>query len=422
MKTTIDRLAHKYALNIKQIRGPGTTKIADFKNLNKNFYDDIENNNITIRENTKLLNKIKNNSLKEFIYTNREIPEFWKNKVNYQDEILNVISKDKNLLSYIGSNTIKTKKYSLEKFPKINSRYDISKSLKNITNENNESKRERNSAKENYEINNVNNRILSSSLKNKYNLKKNDKLTEKEINTLMDDYKAAYPIKDRLNELYITSNYYNFNNNKNETIYNDLNDLNANDENKLMSTKKTYNSIDSTNRLMAKRVYMHTNKKLINKKQKTFRQNIFNNLSPAIDNTFYSFNKEKLKKINISNKLLNINKDNKNSDISKLSEISNPIIKKNIESINYYGPYFSFCPSCRNKNMEYFNCMDPKQCLEVIHLIKRVRYSNDIINIRRTSSVSPIKKPHVQRETLESENRSNLKDDNTENEKADKFI
>ena len=37
MKTTIDKLAHKYALNIKQIRGPGPTKIADFKNLNKNF-------------------------------------------------------------------------------------------------------------------------------------------------------------------------------------------------------------------------------------------------------------------------------------------------------------------------------------------------------------------------------------------------
>ena len=36
MKKTIDRLAHKYALNIKQIRGQGPTKIGDFKNLNYN--------------------------------------------------------------------------------------------------------------------------------------------------------------------------------------------------------------------------------------------------------------------------------------------------------------------------------------------------------------------------------------------------
>ena len=419
MKTTIDKLAHKYALNIKQIRGPGPTKIADFKNLNKNFYDDIESNNITIRDNTKLLNKIKNNSLKEFIYTNREIPDLWKNKVNYQDEILNVISKDKKLLSYIGSNTIKTKKYSLDIFPKINARYDVSKSFRSRNAENSDSKRERNSGNENYEINNINNNVLSNSIKHKFSVKRKDILTDKEINAIMDDYKSAYPIKDKLNKLYITSNYYNFNKNKNETINNDLSDFNLNDENKLISTKKTYNSIDTTNRLMPKRVYVHTNKKIMNKKQKTFRQNIFNNLSPSIDNTFYSFNKEKLKKINISNKLLNINKK---SDISKLSEISNPIIKKNIESINCYGPYFSFCPSCRNKNMEYYNNMEQKQCLEIIHLIKKVRHSNDIMNIRRTSSVSPIKKSNIQRETLESENGSNPKGDSTEIEKADKFV
>ena len=98
------------------------------------------------------------------------------------------------------------------------------------------------------------------------------------------------------------------------------------------------------------------------------------------------------------------------------------VIKKNIESINCYGPYFSFCPSCRNKNMEYYNNMEPKQCLEIIHLIKKVRHSNNIMNIRRTSSVSPIKKSKIQREALESENGSNPKDDSTEIEKVDKFV
>ena len=68
MKKTIDKLAHKYALNIKRIRGEGPTKVGDFKNLNKNFYDDIEDNMITIRDNKNLLNKIKDHTIKEFIY------------------------------------------------------------------------------------------------------------------------------------------------------------------------------------------------------------------------------------------------------------------------------------------------------------------------------------------------------------------
>ena len=44
----------------------------------------------------------------------------------------------------------------------------------------------------------------------------------KEINTFMDDYKTAYPIKEKLKELYITSNYYNSKKNKNQTIFHEL--------------------------------------------------------------------------------------------------------------------------------------------------------------------------------------------------------
>ena len=429
MKTTIDKLAHKYALNIKQIRGPGPTKIADFKNLNKNFYDDIESNNITIKDDTKLLNKIKNHSIKEFIYTNKEIPDQWKNKINYQDEILHVISKDKKLLSYIGSTTIRPKKYSIDKFPKINTRYDVSKSLKSRNIENNNSKKDINSINGIKDIKNNNNNnssmisiSTSRGIKNKYNFNQKNDLSEKEISTLMDDYKTAYPIKEKLKELYITSNYYN-NKKKNETIFQELYE---NDDNKLNNTKKTYNSIDTTYRKMPRHVFVHTNKKLINKKQKTFRQNIFNNLSPAIDNnTIYSINNDilkKLNKINRSNKIINMNKENKFNDINKINDINNPIIKKNIEGINFYGPYFSFCPSCRTKNMEFYNNLEQGQCLELIQFIKKVRHKNPIMNIRKTCSVSPIKKLYIKKETLESEEKTNSKDEYTENDKVGSLI
>lgn len=417
MKTTIDKLAHKYALNIKQIRGPGPTKVADFKNLNKNFYDDIESNNVTIRDDTKLLNKIKDHSIKEFIYSNKGIPDIWKNKLNYQDELLNVISKDNKLLSYIGSSTVGIKKhFSLDnKFPKINTRYDNLKSLKSRNIDDNNSKKEFKSMNELSEKNN--NSILSSTLnkeiKNKYSFKKKGELTEKEINTLMDDYKTAYPIKEKLKELYITSNYYNSNNHKNELI---INDLNKNDENSFNITKKTNNSIETPSHKLQRHTFMHTNKKLISKKQKTFRQNIFNNLNPSKDNIFYSFNKNNLNKLTKTNKFININNENKDN-----TKINNPIIKKNIESINFYGPYFSFCPSCRTKNLEYYNNMEPNKCLELIQFIKKIRHKNNLINIRRTFSVSPNKKSIMQKETLESEKALNSKGDFSENEKVDNF-
>ena len=91
--------------------------------------------------------------------------------------------------------------------------------------------------------------------------------------------------------------------------------------------------------------------------------------------------------------------------MNKLNEINNPIIKKNIESINFYGPYCSFCPTCRNKNIEYYDKMEPNQCLKIINFIKKARNKKSIMGIKRTISVSPNKKSIVQKETLETEKR-----------------
>jgi hypothetical protein len=430
-KTTIDKLAHKYALNIKQIRGPGPTKIIDFKNLNKNFYDDIESNTITIRDDTKLLNKIKDNSIKEFIYTNKGIPDIWKNKLNYQDELLNVITNDKKLLSYIGSSTLTTKKnYSLDnKFPKINVRYNGSKLSKSRNIINISNKKESNSMNEISEKNNninVFNTTLNRGLKNKFNLRNKGELTDKEINTLMDDYKTAYPIKEKLKELYITSNYYN--SNKNINLDNNgygmiMDDLTKIDENKTNFSKRTNNSIDTASHGMPRHTFMYINKKLVNKKQKTFRQNIFNNLSPSRENKFYSSCNNSLGKINRTIRFFDANKENDDN-----IKMNNPMVKKSIESINYYGPYFSFCPSCKNKNMNYYYNMEPNKCIELIQFIKKVRNKNNIMNIKRTISVSPNQKTAIiQKEVLESENgtqngiNSKAGGDLSENEKIDNF-
>ena len=438
-KTTIDKLAHKYALNIKQIRGPGPTKIADFKNLNKNFYDDIESNNIKIKGNTTLLKKIKNSSIKEFIYANREIPEIWRNNFNYQNDIINSISKDKKLLSYIGTSTIKTTKHSIERFPRINSRYDAASKLFSRNIEDNKSQKENNTMNQIYDtninINNNNHSLLNATVKHKktYRINHSGEMNEKEVNSLLDDYKSAYPIKERLKELYATSNYYKLNldkTNENKTALNDLNNTNnLEDCNKVLTTKSKFNSIDTVSASCPRQTFVGTKKKFNSKKQNCFKYNIYNNLSPKPENStlFLSNDNTMINNGNKTISLLNLHKGNKNRKIKdnmKMDEIDNPIIKKNIESINFYGPYSAFCPYCRNKNIKYYNVLEPNHCLELIHFIKKIRHKNTIFNINNSGKNATLldNQKTINKDSSESENEINSKNENVENEKIDKVL
>ena len=56
-----------------------------------------------IKKNKRLWNTIKRISIKESIYSNKAIPFSWKKKLNYKNELLNILSKDNNFLSYISS-------------------------------------------------------------------------------------------------------------------------------------------------------------------------------------------------------------------------------------------------------------------------------------------------------------------------------
>ena len=420
-KTTIDKLAHKYALNIKQIRGPGPQKVADFKNLNKNFYDDIESSNVSIRDSTKILDDIKNKSIKEFIYTNKVIPDIWKKKLNYQDELIKVITTDKNLLSYVGTSSRGEKKFSVDnKFPKINSRYGAMNLTRSRNSEINNSDRIRSERTYIQNKDNDQSNISDShniGIRNKFSFSKKNELSEKEINALMEEYKTAFPIKEKLQELYITSNYYKINKNKNDQMTS--NDENS--ENRITNAHQTHNSINSNTMSQMKRNTYNSlssvSKKIVSKKQKTFRQNIFNNLSPSNEsNTFYTLDKSNLTNMNKSSNVI-MNKNAKVINAQKLIDITNPIIKKNVESINNFGPYFSYCPSCRNKNMDFYNNLEPNHCLELIHYIKKIRHKNPILEIRRrTASVSPNIQSSNQKETVESDRIL------SENEKEDNFV
>ena len=331
-RAKIDRLAHKYALDISKFHEKTEIKI-DFNNLNKDFYDDIELNDNKIKSNKKLLNKIKDLTLKEFVYTNKIIPDIWKNKFNYQHDMTNLISKDKNLISYIGSFPLKSQLN--QKLPKINSKTEINL-MKNTYNKS----------------------------KKSFRFKPKNDYGDDHAKLIMEDYKVVYPIKEKMENLMIdySNNLKNFEDSKdNNKILND---------NDMTSTNKSINSKDSkTNSLLQKINLANKIEKL--KIQRSFRQNIF-----SID---------KLKKNND-------NKTNKYKNGSKIFEIKNKNIEKNIKSINYYGPHFSFCSLCKIKNMDFYNRMEPKQCLELINHIKNIKKGynankNNIIANNRSSSV-----------------------------------
>ena len=172
---------------------------------------------------------------------------------------------------------------------------------------------------------------------------------------------------------------------------------------------KTYYNIDYTDKDLGSKYHY----------DRVLKNNIYVNLIASSKN---EQDKEDNKKENSIRKYIN----DYDIDLLKMKKemIKSPLANKYLERINYYGPYFSFCPSCRSKNLDYYNKMEPNQCIELIHFIKKERHKNEIMCLKKTSSVSPNKKSTIQKETLESENDINSKDggDNSENEKLDHFV
>lgn len=328
-RAKIDKLAHKYALDISKFHKKAETKI-DFSNLNKDFYGDIQTNDLTLKTDKKLLNKIKDKTIKEFIYSNKIIPHYWKTNLNYQAEMTNLISKDKKLLSYIGSFPINNK--NIDTLPKIRTDYDINKT-------NNES----------YESNYEKSKKIFGFKQGRLNLD--------EVKIILDDYKSTYPIKERLQNL---MNAYNINNEE----------FSKKENNEEEIAQKTSSSKDSNCFSLLKKINPLNKKERI-KIQKAFRQNIF-----TLDS---------LKQTS------NSNNKNMKIKIKKKYEIKNKTIDNSVKSINYYGPRFSFCPSCKSRNLAFYKYMEPNQCLGLINHIKNYRRINDIYANKSTTYNTEIK-------------------------------
>ena len=82
------------------------------------------------------------------------------------------------------------------------------------------------------------------------------------------------------------------------------------------------------------------------------------------------------KKKEYNNKIQNNNYlflDSDNEAFNKKIDINNPLVLKSLEGINFYGPYYSYCPPCGNKNLEFYNNLEHHQCMQIIKLIKKTK-------------------------------------------------
>ena len=355
-------LSQKYFFSIKEKKE--NKSIGDNILINEitSFYDDIQQKDLVIRNIKKNLNRVKSATIKECVYTNNKIPIQWKKKKEYENKVLNLFSQDKKFLLYVGKirniknyNTTINNNDLLETkstlFNTSNSNFFSNKSNTFNNNENN-----KNLKSISIKLNKLKKLKLPDEeekeklkgifIRNKFNNKKkgrNNIYSEKEILSILEDYDNAFPIKEKMDEIIIKKNK--------ENLSKTLND-NFNDFQKM---KK-------------------------NERQEFFRQNIFNKFIPLNLRTQSSNIKKSKSKIKKENNKLSPFLNSTLIDFEKKIEIKNPIVKKNLESINFYGPYYSHCPPCGNKNLEYFKRMNQENAIKLIHFIKKSKGKSTIIN------------------------------------------
>ena len=193
-------------------------------------------------------------------------------------------------------------------------------------------------------------------------------ISDKEKRTILEHYRNLYSFKKKINKnIEIENNNNNIDNNNNGFFPN--------------LTSKT-NSFAN---------FQSEKSKKINSAEKNsmFRSSIYYNLLSkeplSNSNSNSNLNSENLRIIKTEkNENKNSNKGNAsqtsygpflniNTNFHKEIVIENPLIKRSLEDINYYGPYFSHCPICKNRNLEFYQTMEPHQCLKLLNYIKKKR-------------------------------------------------
>ena len=269
--------------------------------------DKIDKINRSLRVARNKLDDIKENSIKDFIYSNRQIPTSWKGKLNYTEQVRKMLANDDVFLAYLG-NMYKNKK--------------VKKKIEDI-------------------------RLYSSKLTTikengtkkirKFQLFRNKTMDERDVDNYLKKLEKFYPIKGKLNDLF---------------------------------DKKILASLSNKNKI---NINQNNKKKLkfeflkINKMKNDINNNIYSNLvSRKSRNDDDIIIHRSQSAINRHNK-----KEIEKDDNTKRKIIlKNPYATKQLESINYFGPYYSYCSKCGEKNNNFYKNIDSDTLIEIIKQIQ----------------------------------------------------
>jgi hypothetical protein len=300
--------------------------------------------------------------------------------------MLKIMVKDKNMLKYMGTgqtgeinnknNANANKTYNIfitrneneKALPNIKKSFDkndkideLSKTPQKID----EEKNPENIITEEH----ANELSASKESKTKIRTKPKNEYMDKEINDILEDFKINYPIKNKLQELYDKTNFYSSKNSFNHSMTKDkignsstTKNLRANS---IVNSNK--NGIDLDSKFSRNIFYNTIKNQQIFKRKNVIRQNVFNNLISNKENIITKSTSYKA-----PSKLNPIVFSDYKNFIKKI-KVKNPLVNRNLESINFYGPYFSYCPPCYNKNIEYYNNLEVNQCVGLLHHIKKMK-------------------------------------------------
>ena len=276
------------------------------------------------------------------VYANRKVPDTWKNKMNYSNDMLNMLSKDTSLIKYLGKgNAINQKRPVTAKERTFKS--SVNK-VRNDSGLNSITEKEETST----------NRTVSFYSTNK------KEIDDKEILAILEDFRNAYPIKEKTHK----EEEKNSTKNNNKSLYGISFGSLHNAFGFGPSMKKTvYGGINA---------FTHMRKQ---QKQRIFQRSIYAKILPEP-----SIN---IKTTQRPSSAINSHKDSycqflNSSSIEPKKFIQSPLIQKELESINFFGPYYSYCPPCSNRNIDYYNNLPQNKCIDMINVIKKAKRPNSV--------------------------------------------
>ena len=364
MKLLRDKRETNYAYNINNSPNSTKTKKISFNTLSKNFYEDLINSDSNIKINRNTLNRIKSKSIKESIYSHRMIPSSWKIMLGYQNQVYGVIDKDPAFALYLGRSQKESNNRIFSEAQKLRSIHDsqnieqkpvpdfilkyLDKPEDKVLNENEKhGEMKKNEEKvDKVKFQRKPSQFFQQRLINDKNLIMVD---DKLISSKLDEYRTKYDLNKYMHDI------------KAKRIL---------DKEKKINSLLTPNQKDRDTNY---RQFLKTRTQ--NDKEHVLKSSIYYNLINKDNNNLKlnsSLKKKNLKPIKPSSMFLY-----HNNEFDKVIEITNPKIKRDLELINYYGPLYTHCKLCNNRNLEFYQNSEPNQTLKLLHYLKRIKLGDE---------------------------------------------